>query len=68
MLGMEIIIILIILAVLLASDRAMNKPKRSRYDPIPKPPVSITRSYKGELGEAIDEFEYLTRYKAAKKK
>ncbi len=57
---MEIIIGLLIVAVLTvsansASSRHMRP--RSRYEPIPKPPVSITRMYRGEVSDAIHEFE-----------
>ncbi len=57
---MEIVIGLILVAVLTvsansASSRHMQP--RSRYEPIPKPPVSITRMYRSEVSDAIHKFE-----------
>jgi hypothetical protein len=57
---MEVIILVCIAATLLwSSNRSGDQflKSRSRYDAVPKPPVSIIREYRGEVGDAIHEYE-----------
>lgn len=53
---MEFLVATAIIVVLgLSANRVSDRKTRSRYDPVPKPPVSISRSYKEDSPVATKE-------------
>lgn len=56
---MEVLLIIAIVALLgLSVSRTDDSKARSRYDPLPKPPASITRSYKDYIPKVTKDNKY----------
>ena len=62
---MEFLLLVIVTAVLaLSANSIADRKMKSRYDPVPKPPVSISRSYKEHVSGTADKTEPKVKWPA----